>query len=430
MTSPLLSLDSRRSVRQMVQATLIVLGVVGLFVLLFHYRAVLLLMLAAFMLNVAITPAVNWLISKGRSRPIAVSIVYSVALGLVSLFVVLVGPVLFSQVTELTGRFPDYYDRLRMGLLNSANYGMRRVAESTPATLAQFQASLNGKNSASSLESAALASVANFWQLLRSGIGYILVAGAIFVLAYYLNIENQRVKLWLLRFAPSESRESLRSRADQIEATVGGFLGGQLLLGGLIGIASLVIYLAIGLPYAAALAVLAGIFELIPMVGPALTAVAAMLVALIHDPSKVGWVLASAVLLQALENYILVPRVMGKTVGINPFVSLLALAAFGALFGIGGALMAIPIAATLQIIFNSLVFNLDQQGWNTMTSRSRLGLLRFDAHNLVYDVRKSLRRKPVPSTEANDYVEETVEALAAALERLAHAAQLAEEVSV
>ena len=420
--------SGRRSVRDMVQATLIVLAVVGVFVLLFRYRAVVFLMLAAFMLNIAITPAVSWLVSKGRSRPVAVALVYIAVLILLALFIFLVGPMLFNQVTELASRFPEYYDKIRQSLLNSTNYGLRRIAQSTPETLAQFRESLAGKTQGGNLETETFVRIRNFFQWIRSGIRYVLVAGAIFMMAYYWNIENQRVKLWLLRFAPPARREYVRATIDQIEATVGAFLGGQLLLGAMIGVSSLVIYLIIGLPYAAALAVLAGIFELIPMVGPTLSAIVALSIALLHDPSKVIWVLASAVLLQALENYILVPRVMGKTVGINPFVSLLALASFGALFGIAGALMAIPIAATLQIIFDSLVFNLDQQGWSDMTSRTRLGLLRFDAHNLAYDVRKRLRRKPISSTDANDYVEETVEALAGTLERLAHAAQPAEEV--
>ena len=424
-----LLLTTRRSMREVVGATLVVIAVVGGFYLLFRYRAVVFLMLAAFMLNIAISPVVNWLVSKGRSRSAAVAWVYVTILLLVGLFFALLGPMLFGQVSELTARFPGYYERLHQTLINSTNYAIRRVAQSIPQTLAQFQASLSGAGQVTDVEAEALSTITNFFESLKIGVGYLLVAGAIFVLAYYWNVENQRVKLWLLRFVSTERREYLRVTIDQIEATVGAFLSGQLLLGGLIGIASLVIYLAIGLPYAVTLAVLAGIFELIPLVGPALSAVAAMAIALIHDPSKVPWVLVSAVVLQGLENYILVPRVVGKTVGVNPFVTLTALAAFGALFGIGGALMAIPIAATLQIIFNALIFNLDQQGWDRLTSRTRLGLLRFEAHNLSYDVRKRLRLKVVPSSETNDRVEETVEALAGALERLARVPETSSEVS-
>jgi predicted PurR-regulated permease PerM len=400
----------RRDAREIVAATLVVAAVLGGFFLLYRFRVVVFLLVAAFVINVAITPAVNWLVARGRSRPLAVALIYLALLTAISLFVILVGPMLVNQVSNFSAKIPEYYRGGRELLIASPNYVLRRVALIAPVQLIVTPPVETDEQ--------ALAQAASFLAGVSTALRALLIAGAIFALAYYWNLESQRVKLWLLRFAPAQRREGIRAVVDEAETTVGAFLAGQLFLGLVIGVASLVAYLLIGLPNAVALAVLAGLFELIPLVGPVLGAGAALLVALVYDPSKAIWVVVAAVVIQALENYILVPRVVGQSAGVNPLVTLLALAAFGALFGIPGALLAIPLAAMVQILFRSAVFSLDKPGWSDMSARDRLGLLGYEAHTLIYDVRKSLRRKPVLSTDESDQVEETVEALAQGVERL------------
>jgi predicted PurR-regulated permease PerM len=400
----------RRDAREIVTATLVVAAVLGGFFLLYRFRVVVFLLLAAFVINVAITPAVNWLVAKGRSRPLAVALIYLALLTAITLFVILLGPVLVNQVSNFSAKIPEYYRSGRELLIASPNYVLRRVALIAPVQMVM--------TAPVETDEQALAQAADFLAGVSTALRALLVAGTLFALAYYWNLESQRVKLWLLRFAPAQRRDGIRAVVDEAETTVGAFLAGQLFLGLVIGVTSLVAYLLIGLPNAVALAVLAGLFELVPLVGPVLGAAAALLVALVYDPSKALWVVAAAVLIQALENYILVPRVVGQSAGVNPLVTLLALAAFGALFGIPGALLAIPLAAMVQILFRSVVFNLDKQGWSDMSARDRLGYLRLEAHSLIFDVRKSLRRKQTLSTEENDRVEETVEGLTEGLEHL------------
>lgn len=400
----------RRDAREIVTATLVVAAVLGGFFLLYHFRVVVFLLLAAFVINIAISPAVNWLVARGRSRPLAVALIYLALLTAITLFVILLGPMLVSQVSSFSAKIPEFYRSSRELLMASPNYVLRRVALIAPVQLVLAPPVESDEQ--------ALAQAASFLSGVSTALRALLVAGTLFALAYYWNLESQRVKLWLLRFAPAQRRDGIRAVVDEAETTVGAFLAGQLFLGLVIGAASLVAYLLIGLPNAVALAVLAGLFELIPLVGPVLGAGAALLVALVYDPSKAIWVVAAAVVIQALENYILVPRVVGQSAGVNPLVTLLALAAFGALFGIPGALLAIPLAAMVQILFRSAVFNLDKPGWSDMSARDRLGLLAYEAHKLIYDVRKSLRRKEVRSTDDSDQVEETVEALAQSVESL------------
>ena len=413
MTSSSLTPGGNRSVGEIVAATAVVVAVAGGFYLVYRFRVVVFLVLAAFILNVAITPAVNWLIRRGRSRSMAVALLYLALLLAISLFLILLGPLLVNQGADFAAKIPEYYQTARTALVGSPNYLLTRIGMIVPALPDLSPASVAAPDTET------LVKVADFLENGASVLRVLLAGATIFALAYYWNLEGNRVELWMLHFVPLDRRERIRSIVDEIEQTVGAFLGGQLLLGLVIGVASLVAYLVIGLPNAVALAVLAGFFELVPLVGPLLSAAAALLVALAHDPSKAIWVVVSAVVIQALENYLLVPRVVGQSVGVNPLVTLLALAAFGSLFGIPGALLAIPLAAMVQIVLHNVVFDLDKQsGSATNGARNRAALLGYEARELVYDVRKTLRRKQELSTEASDRIEEMVEGIALDVERM------------
>jgi hypothetical protein len=149
----------------------------------------------------------------------------------------------------------------------------------------------------------------------------------------------------------------------------------------------------IGLPNALVLALAAGVMEAVPMIGPLLGAVPAGLVALSIAPDRLIWVIVATLIIQQLENTLLVPRIMKKTVGVNPFVTLLALFAFSSLFGIAGALMAIPIAAIIQLALNHFVFQSVTVELEVSEGRDYASRLRYEAQDLIQDLRKQSRRK-------------------------------------
>jgi hypothetical protein len=110
-----------------------------------------------------------------------------------------------------------------------------------------------------------------------------------------------------------------------------------------------------GLPYALALGALAGLLEFVPMVGPTLGAIPAVLVALSISPQAALLVVAYTIVLQMAENHILVPRLMGRSVGVSPIMVILAVFTFSSLLGITGAFLAIPLAAILQVLMDHLI---------------------------------------------------------------------------
>jgi hypothetical protein len=186
----------------------------------------------------------------------------------------------------------------------------------------------------------------------------------------------------------------------------------------LIGVLNFVAFVLIGLPYATTFAVLAGIFEAIPVVGPVLAAVAPALAALTTDPSKVIWVLVAALFIQQAENYFLVPRIMENAVGVNPIVTLLALVAFGTLMGFVGAVLAIPLAAIVQLVLDRLL--LDQVALEPPppSGRDAVSVAHYHARDLIQDVRAYLRNKPETAVAGADALEDAIETIATDIDQL------------
>jgi hypothetical protein len=163
-------------------------------------------------------------------------------------------------------------------------------------------------------------------------------------------------RFWL-SLASSARRPRLLYIWREIESRLGGYVRGQLLLMMTIGVISSIGYLVIGLPFPLALGVLAGLFEFIPMVGPILGAIPAVIVALSISPQAALLVVVFTIVVQMAENHILVPRLMGRSVGVSPIMVILAVFAFTSLLGFTGAFLAIPLAAILQVLMDHLVIH-------------------------------------------------------------------------
>jgi predicted PurR-regulated permease PerM len=169
-------------------------------------------------------------------------------------------------------------------------------------------------------------------------------------LAFYMLVEGPALRAGVLALFPRRERATVADVLDQIGARFGGWLRGQLLLGLIIGTAAWAWTSILGLPYPVLLGLIAGITELVPMVGPTLGAIPAVFVALFQSPVKVLLVIAGYAVIQQAEANFIVPRVMRRAVGLSPLLTILALIVGGKLLGIAGALLAVPVAAALQVV--------------------------------------------------------------------------------
>jgi predicted PurR-regulated permease PerM len=259
-------------------------------------------------------------------------------------------------------------------------------------------------------------------------LAYVIVAAkvifkamVILVLAFYWTLDGPRTIKSSLLLIPQDQRESISELILAMETKVGFYIIGQGFLCLIIGILALLAYLFIGLPNALVLALMAGVLEAVPMIGPLLGAIPAALVALSIAPEKLVWVIVATIVIQQLENSLLVPRVMRKAVGVNPFVTLLALFAFSSLFGIAGALMAIPMAAIIQLLFNRFVFHPSKMEPEVSAGRDYASRLRYDAQDFAQDLRKQARLKKGGSDlriKQIDQVMDEIETIATDLDAL------------
>jgi predicted PurR-regulated permease PerM len=374
--------------QRVVWATLVLVFVVLGFWLIYRFNQVLFILFIAIVIGTVIRPAVAWLHRRGTSRITGGILVYLLLLAVFTSFVLLLFPLIVEQGTTIAAAVPEYYQNLREWMVNDPNQLIVRLGRFTPAALSSL-----GTDATQQAGLDVMASAGQALGYVTMGAKFSFIAIVILVLAFYWTLDGPRTIKSCLMLVPQDWREGISELISAIETKVGFFLAGQGLLCLVIGIMSLIAYLLIGLPNALVLALVAGMLEAIPMVGPLLGAVPAALVALSLGPDKLVWVIVATVVIQQLENNYLVPRVMSKAVGVNPFVSILAFFAFSSLLGIGGALMAIPMAAILQLLLDRFVFHPGVTEAEVSTGRDYASRLRYEAQDLAQDLRKQARLK-------------------------------------
>ncbi|MGE5222943.1 MAG: AI-2E family transporter, partial [Omnitrophica WOR_2 bacterium] len=334
--------------RQIAQATLFIVMVGVAFWLLLRFRDVIFILFIAIVLSTAITPAVDWLYRRGVPRAVGVILMYLLITAFVIGFLLLAAPLILNQVTNVVSNIPGYYQAIEKTLTNSSSYFIRQLAYVLPPQLQLFPTTpaqpAQQENQMINQVNMALGYAGTLAHAIFIGV-------AIFLLAFYWTLDGERTIRSLLLFVSSSARDNIRDIIGLIQGKVGGFILSQLILCATIGLFAGIAYLLIGIPNALLLGLIAAVFEAVPIFGPILGALPAVLITLsLNSTTKLVLVIVATNLIQFAENHFLVPRLVGKSVGVNPVVTLLALAAFTSLFGLAGALVAIPLAAIAQIL--------------------------------------------------------------------------------
>jgi predicted PurR-regulated permease PerM len=397
-------------------ATLVLVFVALSFWLLYRFNQVVFILFIAIVLGTVIRPVVTWLHRRGLPRIAGVLFVYFLLLAIIIGFALLLFPLIVEQGTTIAAAVPGYYQSLREWMVNDPNQLIVRLSEFLPATLPSLQ-----PRTAQQTGQEVMASAGQALGYVASTAKVIFIAIVILVLAFYWTLDGPRTIRSFLPLVPQDQRESISELISAMETKVGFYIAGQGILCLVIGIMALLAYLLIDLPNALVLALMAGVLEAVPMIGPLLGAIPAALVALSIAPEKLVWVIVATVVIQQLENSLLVPRVMRKAVGVNPFVTLLALFAFSSLFGIAGALMAIPMAAIIQLVLNRFVFHPAAMEPEVSAGRDYASRLRYEAQDLAQDLRKQARLKKGGSdlrVKQIDQVMDEIEAITTDLDAL------------
>ncbi|MCA9917525.1 MAG: AI-2E family transporter [Anaerolineales bacterium] len=374
-----------------------------------RFQYVLPLLLAAIILSTAVRPGVSWLEKHGIARPIGVVMIFGTVGILLGLLIWTSIPVLGKQLTAMSQSLNEGYKLLLDRLHWVPNILIQRFLIVLPDDLSQLLPNGSAAITESDLPSAATQSQGEY--LLITAVQFI----TILMLTFYWTLEGNFLKQSLFLLIPLEKRDNTRDLIAQIENKVRDYLLGQGVLCLAIGSLAFVAYLLIGLPNALLLAVFAGLLEAVPIVGPFLGAIPAMIIGLSISPASALWVLVATAIIQQLENSFLVPRVMKRAIGIRPLVTLLALLAFSAWFGVLGALIALPLAAVLQLLLDRYL--LDQENLQVQPiGRDQYSSLLYETNQLVQDVRHHIRYKEGIPTAATDAIEDELEEIALDLE--------------
>jgi predicted PurR-regulated permease PerM len=290
----------------------------------------------------AIKPMMDWLTRRGISRTLAALGIYLATLTLIVGFAVLVFPIVLDQLPPIAARLGGVYQGVRERLLASQSEIVARVATDLPPTL---PGESGGAPATVALGLSALGS------LLRGVFLFIAVP----VFAFLWTVDGARAVRKVLRLLPAPRRRAVHELIIAAEQKTGAFVRGQAIVCASVGAITFPAYVAIGVPHALALAVVAAVLEALSYPGTIVSAGLAALVALTQSPVKALWVVATVVAINLAQGYLVAPRVMRGAVGVGSFVRLLSITAFGIVGGIPGVFLAIPAAAVLQLLFERIV---------------------------------------------------------------------------
>lgn len=177
----------------------------------------------------------------------------------------------------------------------------------------------------------------------------------VFFLSLYISLDWENIKARLLSLFKSELRDEIEETIFEIEVSISQWIKGQAFLMLVVGVASFAGFSAIGIEYALALAVIAGLLEMIPMIGPVITTILASAITFTQSPIKGIMVVVLCILIQQLENNILVPRIMQKVSGFSPLVILISVITFTNFFGLVGTLVAVPCVMVGYVIVKRIL---------------------------------------------------------------------------
>ena len=302
----------------------VVLTVLGL-VFLWLIRDIILLLLLSLIVASALEPMVEYFNQHRVPKAVSVLTVYLLALGLLGLVLYLLIPPAILQFQLLAEKWPEYFSRFQdqLGNINLSNFSITSLLDEVKGGF--------------------LDKTFGVFSGLFSFI-------TVLVVSFYLVAEEQSMKQFVANLLPPQHHEVVLGLIEKIQVKMGKWVLGQIILSFSIFALTYVGLLILGVDYALFLALLAGLLEVVPYIGPFLSAVPAVFFAFIQNPALAIAVVILYIIVQKTEGYVLVPKIMQKTVGLSPLVVLVSLLIGFKLAGILGLLISVPIASALLVV--------------------------------------------------------------------------------
>ena len=309
---------------------------------LYLIKEVLLIIFVALVLASAFDPWVDWFQKRKIPRSLSILIIYIVLFAVITFAFVLIVPPISKEVTQLSENFPLYYEKIANGIQSFQSSGNLDAQ-------AQLQKGLNslGENLPGTLS--------NVVGTLFDIFGGIFSVLLVLVLTFYFTVQEGAMKGFLQSVTPVKAQPYLMRLYGRIQVKLGQWLRGQLILSVVIFALTFIGLTILGVPYALILAFIAGLFEIVPMIGPWMSAIPAVFFGFLQSPLMGISVVILYIVIQELENHLIVPKVMSKAVGLNPLIVIIAILVGMKLGGIVGALLAVPVATALSVFLKDLM---------------------------------------------------------------------------
>jgi predicted PurR-regulated permease PerM len=294
---------------------------------LYFIRDILFQLFVSLFIMVLLNPTVKKLSKLRVPRAVSVLIVYFSALGLIIFSLANIIPALVDQTSNFVRGLPTYLADIGVAPFISNEVASQLLSELSriPGEIVRFGVSIFSN---------------------------IITVLTVLIFGFYLLMSRDKLEHQLENFLGHERGDKLAKVIDDLETQLGGWARGQLSLMFVVGLANYIGFTILGIPYALPLAIFAGLMEAVPYVGATIAAIPAVIIGF-GISSVMGFaVIALAFLIQQLENYVFVPKVMERSVGLNPVITLLALAIGFRLAGIAGVLMGVPVVITLRVLMH------------------------------------------------------------------------------
>jgi predicted PurR-regulated permease PerM len=321
------------------RAILVVLA----FVLLYLLSDVVVILLFSIVVASAVSPFVTWFQKRGIPRIIGALMLYLAVLAAAVVLTSLVLPSVTADLSNLTAFLSKATNQISTSL-DTVQKGVPKYFD----FVSEIQNILN------SLSSYLQQFTQSAFGLAVSAFGGLLSFVAIVVISFYLSVMKNGIENFLAAIVPERYEAYITDLWRRVEVKVGLWLQGQLLLALIVGLLVFIGLTLLKVKFALVFAMLAMLLEIIPVAGPVLAAIPAVLMAFVQAPILGLYVLIMWVVIQQTENHVLVPLIIGKTTGVNPIVVILAILIGSQLAGIAGALLAVPVATVFVEILDDM----------------------------------------------------------------------------
>jgi predicted PurR-regulated permease PerM len=295
----------------------------------------------AFFLAIGLEPAASWLVKRGLRRWLATTLVFVAFLAVTGAFVAAAIPPLAQQAGDFIHQVPHYLQQAQdhssaIGRLNDRFHVQQRITDR-----------INGSGG-SAVNEVVSAGTAVFGAVADSLI--------VIVLTVYFVVHMPRIRTALYRLVPHTRRPRAILIGDEIFAKVGAYVLGNVLISVITGVATFIWLISFGVPYPLLLAIFVAVLDLVPIVGSTIAGVVVAAVALTVSPLVCIATIVFFIVFRFVEDYLLVPRIIGRAMKVPALITVVAVLIGGALLGIVGALVAIPIAAALQLLTQEVLY--------------------------------------------------------------------------